>query len=185
MIITEDRKTSKQCATATTKAMTKLRIIKRSFKYFDKSCFTMLYKTYIRPQLEYCIQAWSPGLRRDIDMMEKVQRRATKMIPSLRSKPYHDRLEELKLYSLEHRRLRRDVIEAYKILNGLEGIEESKLFQRRIHIQLRGHKDKLFKPALKKGLNTRKNFFSVRVISEWNSLPAYVVEAATRNIFKN
>ena len=105
VIITEDGKTSKQCAAATTKAMTKLRIIKRSFKYFDKSCFTMLNKTYIRPQLGYCIQAWSPGVRRDIDMMEKVQRRATKMIPSLRLKPYHERLEELKLYSLEHRRL--------------------------------------------------------------------------------
>ena len=148
-------------------------------------CFTMLYKTYILPQLEYCIQAWSPGLRKDIDMMEKVQRRATKLIPSLRSKPYHDRLEELKLYSLEQRRLRGDLIEAYKILNGLEGIEESKLFQRSTHIQLRGHKDKLFKPALNKGLNIRKNFFSIRVIKEWNSLPAYVVEAETTNSFKN
>ena len=68
------------------------------------------------------------------------------------------------------------------------GLKELKLlFKRSIHIQphVRGHKDKLFKPALKKGLNIRKNFFSVKVISEWNSLPAYVVEAATTNIFKN
>ena len=91
VIITEDGKTSKQCAAVTKKAMTKLRIIKRSFKYYDKTCFTTLYKTYTHPQLKYCIQAWSPGLRKDIDMMEKVQRRATKMIPSLRSKPYHER----------------------------------------------------------------------------------------------
>jgi len=184
VIITEDTKTSRQCSAASVKAMTKLRIIKRSFKYFDNTCFTMLYKTYIRPQLEYCIQAWS--LKTDIEQLEKVQRRATKLIPSLRDKPYHERLKELKLYSLETRRKRGDLIETYKILNGLEGIEENKLFTRNTNpFQLRGHEDKLFKPALKKGLNSRKNFFSTRVISEWNNLPAHVVNTKTTNQFKN
>ena len=65
VIITEDGKSSRQCAAAASKAMTKLKIIKRTFKHFDVKCFTMLYRTYIRPHLEYSVQAWSPHLKKD------------------------------------------------------------------------------------------------------------------------
>ena len=184
--ITENCKSSKQCAAAASKAMSKLRIIKRTFTHFDQKCFTTLYKTYIRPHLEYCVQAWSPSLRKDVIALEKVQRRATKIIPSLRNKPYHDRLKALNLYTLETRRLRGDLIEVYKILHGLEGIEEKKLFQRHQNwSQVRGHNLKLYKPNLRKGLNCRKYFFSIRVISEWNSLPSHIVNATSTNLFKN
>ena len=128
VIISEDCKTSKQCVAAANKAMGKLRVIKRTFKYFNTDCFAILYKTYIRPHLEYCIQAWSPSLKKDITILERVQRRATKLIPALRSLPYPERLAELNLYSLERRRLRGDLIEVFKILNGLEGIDEAKRF---------------------------------------------------------
>ncbi|XP_072037390.1 uncharacterized protein [Amphiura filiformis] len=117
-------------------------------------------------------------------MIEKVQRRATKLIPSLRSKEYTQRLKELKLYSLEWRRLRGDLIETFKILNGLEGIQEQTMFTRDEN-HLRGHSDKLFKPALKKGLNCRSKFFSIRVVNHWNSLPGNVVMAKSVNEFKN
>ena len=91
----------------------------------------------------------------------------------------------MKLYSLERRRLRGDLIEVFKILSGLEGIEEGILFQRSKTINhLRGHSKKLFKPALKKGL-FRKYFFSIRTINEWNNLPGHVVNAETTNIFKS
>ena len=161
VFITEDCKTTKQCAAAASKAMAQLRIIKRTFTYYDQKCFTILYKTYIRPHLEYCIQAWSPSLKKDVTVLEKVQRRATKIIPSLKNKTYTERLIELNLYILEAIRRRGDMIEVYRILNGLEGIEESKLFQRHNNpFQVRGHNLKLYKPGLKKGLNcSNKNSF--------------------------
>ena len=68
-----DGKSSRQCAAAASKAMTKLRIINRNFKHFDKKCFTMLYRTYICPHLEYSVQAWSLHLKKDIAVLEKVQ----------------------------------------------------------------------------------------------------------------
>ena len=146
----------------------------------------MLYKTYIRPHLEYAVQAWSPHLKKDIALLEKVQRRATKLIPCIRHLSYVDRLKETKLYSLEQRRLRGDLIETFKILNDLEGINKGKLFNTNPHHDKnRGHCFKLYKEALKKGLNCRSKFFSVRVVSTWNNLPARVVEVKTMNQFKN
>ena len=116
VIITEDGKYSKQCAAAAKKAMCKLRVLKHTFKHFDKRCFTMRYKTYIhvRPHLEYAVQAWSPHLKKDIALLERVQGRATKLIPCIRHLSYADRLKETKLYSLEQRRLREDLIETFK-----------------------------------------------------------------------
>ena len=100
---------------------------------------------------------------------------------------YPERLQATKLYSLEQRRVRGDMIKAFKILNGLEGLEEkSKLFKTNLHQteRSRGHSYKLYKPALCKGLNCRSSFLSIRVISEWNNLPARVVESKITNQFQ-
>ena len=85
--------------------------------YKEKSLIIPLYKAIVRPHLEYCIQAWSPYLRKDIYMLEKIQRRATKLIPGLRDLTYEERLKECGLTTLETRRLRGDQIEVFKILN--------------------------------------------------------------------
>ena len=100
VIISEDTKSSRQCAAAANKAMSKLRVIKRTFKYFDKKSFTTLYKTYVRPHLEYSVQAWCPYLKRDITELEKVQRRATKLVPGLRHLSYPERLQQMDLYTV-------------------------------------------------------------------------------------
>ncbi|XP_072022805.1 uncharacterized protein B0403.1-like [Amphiura filiformis] len=126
--ITSDCKSSLQCAKASQKAMNSLRVIRRTFKYIDKESFATLYKTYIRPHLEYYIQAWSPTLKKDIITLEKVQRRATKLVPELRNLSYDERLEELNLYSLEQRRIRGDLIETFKILTGLENTDKDRFF---------------------------------------------------------
>ena len=118
--LSSDCKPSLQCTKAAEKAMQSLRIIKRTFNYIDKDGFAVLYRAYIRPHLEYCVQAWCPYLQEDIKSLEKVQRRATKSVPSLRERSYEERLKELNLYPLEVRRARGDVIETFKILNDLK-----------------------------------------------------------------
>ena len=82
-------------------------------------------KAIVRPHLEYCKQAWSPYLRKYIDMLEKIQRSATKLIPGLRDLTYEERLKECGLTTLETRRLQGDQIEVFKILNGYENIDSN------------------------------------------------------------
>ena len=81
------------------------RLIRRNITYKEKKLIIPLYKAIVRPHLEYCIQAWRPYRKKDIDILERIQRRATKMIPEL---SYEERLKECGLTTLETRRLRGD-----------------------------------------------------------------------------
>ena len=98
-------KVSEQCRIAASKGNQVLGMIRRNISYKEKSLIVPLYKAIVRPHLEYCIQAWSPYLRKDIDMLDKIQRRATKLIPGLRGLSYEERLQECGLTTLETRRL--------------------------------------------------------------------------------
>ena len=93
-------------------------MIRRSFINLDKDNFTRLYKAQVRPHLEYAQSVWSPLRKRDIDAIENVQRRATQQIPELKNMTYKERLAELKLPTLNYRRLIGDMIEMYKIMQG-------------------------------------------------------------------
>ena len=77
-------KVSEQCRIAASKGNQVLGMIRRTITYKEKSFIVPLNKAIVRPHLEYCIQAWSPYLRKDINMVEKRQRTATKLIPGLR-----------------------------------------------------------------------------------------------------
>ena len=102
-------KVSEQCRIAASKGNQVIGMIRRNITYKDKSLIVPLYKAIVRPHLEYCIQAWSLYLRKDIDMLEKIQRiqrRAIKLIPGLRDLRYEERLKECGLTTLETRRLR-------------------------------------------------------------------------------
>ena len=112
-----------------TKRFSNMGMVNRHFKNIDKEDFDIIYKTYVRPHLEYCIQVWSPHLQKDKACLEKIQRRATKMVKGLKSLPYETRLKRLGMYSLERRRLRGDLIEVFKILSGKERIDPSTFFQ--------------------------------------------------------
>ena len=85
-------------------------MIRRNITYKEKSLIIPLYKAIVIPHLEYCIQTWNPYLRKDVDMLEQLQRRATKLIPGLIYLTYEERLNECGLTTLETRRLRGDQI---------------------------------------------------------------------------
>ena len=145
--------------------------------------FLNLYNTLIRPLLEYCVQAWSPYLQKDITLLENVQRRATKLVGRLRNKGYEERLKELKLTKLQDRRSRGDMILTYRLLNGMEGTDYNTFFTfNDNYYNLRGHSMKL-KVTLEH-LNIRKNFFAKRVVEKWNSLTEFEVSAPSTATFK-
>ena len=116
------------CQKAAVKATQVLGLIRRSFRIDSTDMFIFLYKMYVRPYLEYCVQSWSPYLARDIDTLEKVQRRATKHLRGLAHLTYESRLEILDLYSLYCRRQRGDMIETYKILKRHYDLDPSTFF---------------------------------------------------------
>ena len=99
-------KVSEECKIAASKGNQVLGVIRRNITYKEKRLIVPLYKAIVIPHLEYCIQAWSPYLRKDIDMLGKIQRRSTKLIPGLRDLRYEERLKEYGLTTLETRRLR-------------------------------------------------------------------------------
>ena len=118
-------KVSEQCIIAASKGNQVLGMIRRNITYREKSWIVPLYKAIFRPHFKYCIQAWSPYLRKDIDMLEKIQKRTTKLIPGLRDIRYEERLKECGLTTLETRRLRGDQIEVFMILNVYENIDSN------------------------------------------------------------
>ena len=99
-------KVSEQFRIAASKGNQVIGMIRRNITYKDKCRIIPLYKAIFRSPLEYCIQAWNPYLRKYIDMLEKIQRRATKLILGLRDLRYEERLKECGLTILETRRLR-------------------------------------------------------------------------------
>ena len=98
-------------------------MIKRSFSVRDKDVILQLYKSLVRPHLEYSVQAWRPHFQKDIDSIEGVQRRATKLILDLKDESYEDGLRCLNLTTQETRRLEGDLIEVFKICKGFENVE--------------------------------------------------------------
>ena len=119
-----------------------------------------LYKALVRPHLEYCSLVWSPYLKKDILSIEKVQRRVTKMIPSISALTYEERLKRTGLTSLENRRLRADLLEVFKILKGFVKVNSAAHFSMSDR-RSRGHTLKLEKPRAR--LDIRKHFLSNRM----------------------
>ena len=152
-----------------------LRKIGRSFQYKDRKTMLLLYKSMVRPHLEYAVQAWCPNKISDIKLLEGVQRRFTKCIHELNKLPYEMRLKNLNRTTIETRRIRGDLIEVYRIMNGIEGIDWKLIFSKAPYDGTRGHTMKMEKNVMH--LNIRKYFFSQRVIDFWNALPQTAIGA--------
>jgi hypothetical protein len=175
---------SRQCAEAAKKGNRAVGQIKRTISNKSKDIVVPLYKSLVRPHLEYCVQAWSPYLKKDIAVLEKVQRRATRMIPELCDLSYEERLHACGLTSLENRRVRGDLIETFKLVKGLEKVPASRFFSEPpSSLGVRGNSCKLFKNRAR--LEIRRQFFSNRVVDKWNRLPQSAVDATSTNAFKN
>ena len=183
VMIDKSMKFSEQVSSAVGKANATLGMIKRSNTCRKKNIVTKLYKALVRPKLEYCVQVWRPYLLKDIDKIERVQHRATKIIEECRGLCYEERLRVTGLMTLEDRRIRGDMIEVFKILKGINKNDSGSWFQLVNNNRTRGHSLKIAKKRSR--LDIRKNSFSQRVINDWNSLPEEVIEASSVNSFKN
>ena len=130
---------------------------------------------YVRPLLEYCAQVWSAYYKKDIDCLEKIQhrRQATKLVRYLKNLPFHDRLTQLNLCSLEYRRLRGTFIETYKTITNQEKVNRDQFFILSETSHLRGHSKKIYKHSISR--ICRQKFFSQAVIDELNQLPENVI----------
>jgi len=135
--------------------------------------------------MDYSIQAWRPHHIKDIIVLERVQKRATRMIEECKGMDYLHRLEICKLTTLETRRLRADLLEVFKILKGKEGIDKDLLFQMvdtSDKMVTRGHSLKLYQKQI--GTDVGKFSFSNRVVHEWNLLTEEMVQVNCVDVFK-
>ena len=161
-------------------------LIRRSFSFLDGHLFKRLYTTFVRPHLEYAQSVWAPHSQKQIDQLERVQMRATKMVDGMGSLDYQTRLEKLGLPTLLYRRNRGDMIEVYKHLNIYD---PETIPDQHFKLQNRGsraHDKKLVWKKPKDGTRgLQSNSFYFRTLQNWNDLPRSAAHAKTINEFKN
>ena len=201
VLVHQSLKPGVQIAAAAKKANQVLGQILRAFTYRDKTHFIRLFTSRVRCHLEYAVQAYSPWLAKDIEVLESVQRRAVRQVRGLHG-TYEEKLEQCGLTLLKDRRVRGDLIQTYKIVNQIDDLNVNNFFKmaedRHNHATRRQvtivpgvtpeEEERVDnKNFVKQQANgdLRRNFFSFRVVDEWNKLPSAVKNAKNVNNFKN
>ncbi|PKU44659.1 hypothetical protein llap_5048 [Limosa lapponica baueri] len=150
--------------------------------YLSREVILPLYSALVRPHLAYCVHLSSPQHRKDVGLLERDQQRAMKMIRGPEHLSCEDRLRELGLFSLENRRLQRNLIAAFQYVKGAYRRDGEGLFIREWSDRTRGNGFKLKEGRFR--LDTRKKFFTVRVVRHWNRLSREVMDAPSLEVFK-
>jgi len=130
VVISDDGKTLSQCQYVYNKVIRILGMINRTIKYKEGRIMVRLYKSLLRPHLEYCVNAWSPHYLKDKELLERVQHKFTRMFKDLRQRTYGERLKSLNLWTLEERQNRQDLIEVFKMYKGFTRLSIDELFKR-------------------------------------------------------
>ena len=176
-------KPSKQCEAAAKKANHVLGMIVRSFHFRRSAHLVPLYKTFVRPLLEYAVAAWCPWQEQDIQKLERVQERLVKLLSDKKGATYEERLENLGITTLRTRRKRGDLIEAFKCMKGINRIDKHGWFDIKPEDRVRSTRatasvseEGQVNPkadVLNIGhtrLEIRRNFYTKRIIKDWNAL---------------
>ena len=144
IIMNNELKFHKKTSAVVKKASRILGIIKKSFSCLDETMLPYLYKSLVRSQLEYGNVVWGPTYKGNIKSIERVQRRATKLVPAIKKLDYEDRLRNLGIPSLAHRRRRGHMIMTYKLQTDKAGMDRKEFFSSPPR-SLRGHKLQIMK----------------------------------------
>jgi DNA-binding HxlR family transcriptional regulator len=177
-------KFSEHCAEIARIGFLKVRLIFSAFYNRNVDFLVKLFTVFVRPSLEYASEVWSPHQIKDIELVERVQRRFTKRIPGLSDLTYEQRLHRLNLDSLRHRRIVKDLVMVYRVIYGLVDLNIDDFFEFSREQRTRGHDKKLVPHRFR--LDVRKNCFACRVVNYWNNLDQNTVNSqSTRQFTRN
>jgi hypothetical protein len=185
VIVHRSLKPARQCERAAATATGVLMQLAKCFHFRDRHVFLQLYKQYVRPHLEFATPAWSPWLQSDIQLLEKVQEKAVKMISGLAGNDYEEKCKELGLETLADRRVLQDMAQVYKLVHKVDRL---RLFNHVPEGRTRLAADPLNMRQEPVRTDIRKHFFTQRVINHWNTgtgtIPAEVKNVKNVHQFK-